>query len=221
MKTNSIITATFVISVLVACTPVSPPAVTAHAETATPSQTSTPILPSPTPTWWVTPRITATPLNLELSKKGEIDTLIEQLHPGICTGPNLAILTPPPIDVPPPAKIEITEINPPPNQYSHYVSEIAENIDHSLQAYIACDPEKCVDNVYVKENKTGKVYRVYFGTVTWRPIQWLTWANKDTFIAAQSSNPHYGLFVAINFNKREYVYYGMAMECWDTPTPTP
>ena len=218
MKAKPIVAVLFVVFILVACSPATIPAPT---ETATPSQTSTPIPPSPTPTWWMIPAVTATPLNLALNNKGEIDSLIEQLHSGICTGNNLAILTPPPIDVPPPSKLKFTEINTPPNQYSHYVSAIADNIDNSLQAYIACEPEKCVDNVYVKNNKTGKVYEVYFGAQTTRPLQWLAWANKDTFIIAQSSNPHYGLFVAINFNKQEYVYYGMAMECWDTPTPTP
>ena len=218
MKAKSILSVLVVLCVLVACAPVTIPAPT---ETPVPTQTSSLIPPSPTPTWWLIPAVTATPLNLALSERGEIDSLIEQLHPGICTGNNLAILTPPPIDVPPPSKMEITEISLPPNPQSHYVSAIADNIDNSLQAYIACEPEKCVDYVYVKNNETGKVYKVDFGTLTYRPLQWLNWVNKDTFIVAQSSNPHYGLFAAINFNKQEYVYYGMAMECWDTPTPTP
>lgn len=204
-----------IVCILGACVPA-----TLHTptDTAFPSQTSIP--PSSTPTWWMTPVITATPLNLILNEKDEIRLLIEQLHPSICTGYNLAILTPPSIEVPPPTTLEITEVVIFPDQYTHYVSAIADNIDNSLQAYIACEPEKCVDSVYVKDNDSGRVYKVYFGNIEYRPLQWLHWINKDTFIVAQSSNPHYGLFVAINFNKREYVYYGMAMECWDTPTPT-
>ena len=140
MKAKSIIIDLGVTLILVACAPATLPVST---ETATPSPTSTLISPSPTPTWWMTPAITATPLNLVLSEKGEIDELIEQLHPGICTGNNLAILTPPPMDVPP-TKLEITEVAIPPDQYSHYVSAIADNIDSSLQAYIACKPESAL-----------------------------------------------------------------------------
>jgi hypothetical protein len=217
MKAELMVIGLIAIFMLAACTTATMPAPN---ETAISSQTPTSIPPSATPTFWVTPAITATPLNMALSERGEIDSLIEQLHPGICTGDNLALLTPPPIDVPPPTKLEITQVDTPPDPSSHYVSEIADNIDSSLQAFIACEPEKCVDSVYVKNNEIGKVYRVYFGGLTYRPLQWLTWVNKDTFIVAQSSNPHYGLFVAINFNKREYVYYGMARDCWDTPTPT-
>jgi len=218
MKAKSIVSVLCVFYILAACTPKTIPAIT---ETVTPSQTSTPIIPTPTPTWWLIPAVTATPLNLALSEKGEIDSLIEQLHPGICTGNNLAILTPPPIDVPAPSKLEITEVSTSPNQQTHYVSAIADNIDGSLQAFIACEPEKCEDYVYVKNIKTGTVYSVDFGTLTYRPLMWLIWVNKDTFIVAQSSNPHYGKIVAINFNAQEYVYYGMAGDCWYTPTPTP
>lgn len=216
MNAKLLVVVLFVVFILVACAPATTAVST---ETVAPTQTSTPIFLSPIPNSWAISAVTATPLNLELENKGEIDSLIEQLHPGICTGINLAIFTPPPIDVPPPAKLEFTEIITPPDQQSHYLSEIADNIDNSLQAYIACDPNKCVDNIYVRNNKTKKVYKADFGTLPNRPLQWLIWVNRDTFIVAQSSNPHYGLFVAINFTKQEYVYYGMAMECWDTPTP--
>jgi hypothetical protein len=216
VKIKNIVTVLLVAIILVSCAPAT---ISIPTETAIPSQTFTPVPPTPTPTWWVTPAVTATPLNLVLSTKGEIDSVIEQLHYGICTGSNLAILTPPPIDVPPPSKLKFTEMETPPNQNSYYVSEVADNIDNSRQAFIACEPEKCVDNVYVKDNKTGKVFEIYFGAQTQRPLQWLAWVNKDTFIIAQSSNPHYGLFVAINFDKQQYEYYGMAYECLPTPTP--
>src|SRR5688500_12391693 len=123
MKAESSIIGLGVVLILVACVPAT---LSVPTETAPPSPTSTLIPPSPTPTWWMTPAITATPLNLALSEKGEIDSLIEQLHPGICTGNNLAILTPPPMDVPLPTELEITEVNTPPDQYSHYVSAIAD-----------------------------------------------------------------------------------------------
>ena len=217
MKTKSFISVLFIVFILAACTSSIIPVPT---KTSVSLQTITPVPPTLTPTLWITPKVTATPRNIALSKKGEINSLIKQLHLGICPGSNLAIETPPPVDVPPPSKLEFTEIRTLPNPKSYYVSEIADNIDNSRQALIACEPDNCVDNVYVKDNKTGKAYKVYFGTMTWRPLQWLTWVNKDTFIVAQSSNPHYGLFVAINFDKQAYEYYGMASECLQS-TPTP
>jgi len=219
---HKIVFAILVIIVLAGCTSGSPtvsptPVAT---KTAVPMLSFTPAPPTLTPTLWITPEITATPLNLVLSIQGEIDSLIEQLHPGLCLLPNLAIETPPPVDVPSPYELEFTQIETPPNPNSHYVSEIAINIDHSREAFIACEPEHCVDNVYVKDNETGEVYEVNFGAMPWRPLQWLIWVNEDTFIVAQSSNPHYGLFVAINFTRQEYEYFGMAYECLQvTPTP--
>ena len=214
----TVITVLLAVFIVVACAPAAIPVST---ETALPTTTFTPVTPTPTPTWWVTPAVTATPLDLTLTTKGKIDSIIEQLHPGICTGINLAALTPPPRDVPPPPALTLTEIEVSPNPESHYVSEIADNLDKSRQAFIACDPEKCVDVLYIKESKTGKVYEINFGIMPWRPIQWLTWINKDALVVAQSSNPHYGLMAIIDFNKQEYVYYGMAMECWESPTPKP
>jgi len=175
----------------------------------------------PTVTWWVTPQITATPISVTLNENIKIDDVIKQLHPGICTSFNLAIETPQPVDVPPPYTLKFIEVNEQPNPNLYYYEEIADNIDKSRQAFIACKPESCQDKVYVKENKTGKVYEIDFGAMTWRPIQWLTWINNDTLVFAQSSNPHYGLIVAVNLDKKEYQYYGMATdECLqNTITP--
>jgi hypothetical protein len=176
-----------------------------------------------------TPEITATPMNLLLTDKDELPSLIEKMHPNLCMKDNLAILTPPPQNKPTPPKLKFTEVDPPPNQQSYYIRAIADNIDYSLRAYIACVHEQCDDNVYVKNNKTGKVYKVDFGARTDFALQSLFWVNKDTFFVGQIFTAYEVLGVAINFNKQEYVYYGIGVNCcspseiycWGTPRATP
>lgn len=211
----------------------------------TPTPTSTlPVSTSTLARWIVlnttaTPEITATPMNLPLSEKDEIPSLIEKMHPNVCMQDNLAILTPPPQNKPTPPKLKFTEIDLPPNHESHYIRAIADNIDQSLQAYIACVPGQCVDNIYVKNNKTGKTYEVYFGAApipNLLPLENLLWLNKDTFFVGQiypdDQDVEFGsvvLGVAINVTKQEYVYYGIGVRCCDageincggTPQSTP
>ena len=116
-------------------------------------------------------------------------------------------------------------------------NSIADNIDYSLRAYVADKPKRHAPSVYVKNNKTGKIYEVYFGAAPgFFPLQNLLWLNKDTFFVGQIFPDYHEvelgsawLGVAINFNKQEYVYYGIGVRCcgaseincWGTPRPTP
>ena len=243
MKAKAIFVVLFSV-ILAACTPT---VVLTSTSTTTLLPASTSTLPVSTPTlarWIVlnttaTPEITATPMNLPLTERDEIPSLIVKMYPNFCMKDNLAILTPPPKNKPTPPKLKFTEIDPPPNQESHYIRAIADNIDQSLQAYIACVPGQCADNIYVKNNKTGKTYEVYFGaasTPNLFPLKNLLWLNKDTFFVGQIFPDYHDvelgsawLGVAINFNKQEYVYYGIGVRCcegseincWGTPHPTP
>jgi hypothetical protein len=224
MKIENISTVLLVAFILASYAPVAIPALT---ETATSSQTFAPIpSASITPTLETAPKITATPLNLPLSQKDEIPFLIEKMYPNekiyphVCVGDNPAILTPPPQSTLTPPNLKITELSLSEQQLLDRI-EIADNIDHSLRAYLACIYTNCND-LYVQNNKTGRVYKVDFGARTDFWLQGLFWVNKDTFLVAQhTSNMQYTLSVAINFNKQEYVYYGLATDCWSTQIPTP
>lgn len=219
MKTVNFVPVLLVTFSLAACAPATQ---VIPSETVTPSQAFTPIPPTPTPTWWMTPEITATPLDLVLDTNTNIRDVIMQLHPDMMAGMNIAILTPPPRDVPP-SPLEIIEVNDPPDPNSYYFEEIADNIDNSRRAFVACKPDKCVDNLYIRDNQTGRVYVIDFGAMTWRPIIWLSWINKDTLIFGQSSSPHYARILAIDFPRKVYQYYGMACDQYQCPqsTPTP
>jgi hypothetical protein len=167
----------------------------------------------------------ATPLNLSTSNNGEIDAIIKNLHPEICggNGGNLALLTPPSNIVSPPP-LELTEIKKLPEPSPDYVNELADNIDKSLTAVIGCQPENC-GNLYVKNNKTDKIYKMNFGAMDVIPLVWLQWVNKDTVLVAQvaedSSHMRYELIVAINVEKQNYEYYSFTSRCISTPIPTP
>jgi len=165
------------------------------------------------PTAWITPKMTATPLNFNLEEVDAVRTLIHQFHPGICSGLNLARLTPPPEDWMLPARLTFTEVAAAPDPQAWIIIEIADNLDGSRQALIACRPDHCVDVIYVRDNTTGEIQMVDFEAMSWRPIQWLIWLNPDTFLVAQSANPHQGLFVAINVRTQSYEYYGPASDC--------
>jgi hypothetical protein len=212
------------IIILAACQSVTPAPVPIEnpSPTTMPALTSTllpSITPSPTATWWMTPEITATPLNATIHTNKEMVSVIKSLHPDECIGPNDLKLTSG--DVPVPSPVKLIEVDQLPDPNIYYVEEIAVNIDSSRQAVVACMPDKCVDNVYVKDNKTDKVYEIDWGRMPWRPIQRLIWINEDILMFGQSSNPHYGAIIAINFAKKEYQYFGMASDGCSQSTPTP
>jgi hypothetical protein len=220
MKAEITITALLMTSVTGACAAV---ADNVPIETRMPVPSLTISSPSPTPTatWWVTPVITATPLDVVFDSNMTVEKVIRQMHPGICTGSNLAIAPPPPKDLPFPFPLKFVQVEGAPDRTSYYFHEIADNIDGSRQAFIACNPEECQDKVYVRDTTTEEVLEIEFGAVPGRPILWLAWINRDTLVFTQSSNPHYGLVVVIDFDKRQYQYYGMASDECSGRTPSP
>ena len=212
------------IIILTACQSVTPaPGPTENPSTITvPALTSTLSLsnvPSPTATWWQTPEITATPLNAAIHTDKEMVSVIKSLHPDECLGPNDIKRTSGAVPIP--SALKLFEVDQLPDPTKYYVEEIAVNIDGSRRAVVACLPDKCVDDVFVKDNKTDKVYELDWGRMPWRPIQRLIWINEDILMFGQSSNPHYGAIVAINFASKEYQYFGMASDGCSQSTPTP
>jgi len=209
-----LLAAIFIVWSLAACTQatISAPAETvALVQTATLTQTISPVCGIPTVR--ITPKVTATPQNFSLIEADEVSTLIAQFHPGVCAGLNLAHQTPAPADYMLPAKLTFTEVDALPDPNAWIIREIASNLDDSRQALISCQPDHCVDTIYIRDNDTGQVHIVDFNAMGWRPIQWLIWLNQDTFLVAQSANPHHGLFVAINVRTQSYEYYGLASDC--------
>lgn len=165
-----------------------------------------------TPEELVTPRVTATPQDFDLKNDDVISEFVRKSHPGVCPAINL-VKNPEPDFMPPPPAVTVSEVAAFPDTRSYYVSEMADNSDGTLRAAIACTGEHCVDNVYVRNQKSGKVYIVNFGAEQGRPLQWLVWLNRDTFLIIQSFSPHTGLIAAIDFTHQKFMHYGMGFEC--------
>ena len=175
-------------------------------------------LPEPTaistPTWL----FLTTPINLSSNKKGEIISVLDQLHPDICiqNGYDLVTLTPEPIEMHLP-QLSFTEIAILPDPYPGYDNIRADNIDRSHTAFTGCKPGDC-SKLYVTDNKTGKVYGVDFGATTDRPLDWLQWINKDTVTVTQQGHV-WTVIAVINVEKQQFEYYGWIPVCFPTSTP--
>ncbi len=215
MKTKLIFAVFVEVFILAGCASAT---IIAPTKMATPSQTSTSVLPtsSPTPTieW-----ILATPLDLSYSSSNEIISIIDKLHPYKCIRENLLTVNPTPIE---PAMqvswLRFTEIDTFPEPNPNYSNAHADNIDKSRTAFAGCQPRDC-SKLYVKDNKSGKSYEIKFGATTDRPLDYLQWINKDTVIIAQQGHL-WTLIVAINVEKKEFEYYGMTPGCpMATPKP--
>ena len=211
MGIKNIIRVLFVAFIMVACTPATKTISTSTA-TIMPSQTFTVIASTPTATWWLTPQITATPMNLAINTDDEIIGMLQKIHPHECFGQNETD----------PTSLKFNEINEMPDSSVYYVEEVADNINNSRRAIVACVPDKCVDFVYVKDNVTGNVYQIdWGGRMDWRPIQRLIWIDQDVLLFDQSANPHFGHIFVIDVAQKEFKYFGMSSDRCLQSTPTP
>ncbi len=184
--------------------------------TPAPRVTPVPALLTPTPT--ITWFITATPLNISSSNPDEIVSIIDQLHPYLCirNRENLAILTPPPIDVPPP-HITFTEVTVLPDPQPRYGNVRVDNIDGTRTAFAIPQPYH-VDSLYITDNKTGDLFQVNLGASPFLGFDWMQWFNKDTLFLAQQGH-FLTTIMAIDVEKRQFVYFGYYHDCPSTPTP--
>jgi hypothetical protein len=214
MRIKNIVLVLLAALIIVACTPAINTISTSTA-TAIPSQTFTVAAPTPTATWWITPQITATPMNLPTNTDDEMIGILQKTHSNECFGQNE-------IDQRSPSSLKFNEINELPDSSVYYVEEIADNINNSRKAIVACMPDKCVAYVYVKDNVTSKVYQIdWGGRINWRPIQRLIWIDQDVLLFDQSANPHFGHILVIDVAQKEFKYFGMSSEQCLQSTPTP
>lgn len=193
----------------------------------TPSPTKKPLFtqplalvpPTTTATWWVTPKITATPVAAIVKTSDDLYNLLKKLYPMYpCIGYNYANSSSPQAI----SNLEFIEVDVQPEPKSYWVSEVADNFEKSRQAFVACEPESCQDKIYVKFEQTEKVYEVdWEWRMPWRPIQLVIWINNDILEFFQSSNPEQGQIIVINVEKREYLYTAIVIPDNSCATPTP
>jgi hypothetical protein len=214
MRIKSIVLVLLIAFIMVACTPAIKNIPTSTA-TVIPTQTYTAVAPTLTATWWMTPQITATPMNLATNTDDEVVGILQKIHPYECFGQNE-------IDPTSLSSLKFNEINELPDSSVYYVEEIADNVNNSRKAIVACMPDKCVDYVYVKDNVTSKAYQIdWGGRMDWRPIQRLIWIDQDVLLFDQSANPHFGYILVIDVAQKEFKYFGMSSDQCLQSTPTP
>jgi len=199
---------------LVACQSTSPFAL--------PSKTPEPTLTvSPTATQIFIPKVTATPVTASIGTDDELYLLLKKIYPMCpCVGMNYANTS----SENAPSELEFIEANIEPDPNHYWVSEIADNISKSHQAFVACDPGFCQDKIYMADNNTHKVYEINWGwRMPSRPIQWVTWINNDSLAFFQSSNSQQGQIIVVDVNKRKYLFAAIVFPDYFciTRTPTP
>ena len=180
-------------------------------ETLLPIETATATLvpavidtPTPTATVMITPMITATPIVARIDSIADLDHLIHEIYSYPCIGFNFAEF--PSADLQP-SRLEFIDTNIQPDSKLYWVSEIADNVDHSRQAFVACDPTLCQDKIYVKVFNTTEEYEINWDArLPWRPIQDVTWINNNILAFFQSANPDHGLIVAVDVDRRKILY---------------
>jgi len=194
-------------------TPISPPS-TVSANTSV-GPTATAIL--------ITPEVTATPIYEFIGSKDDLERLVRNLYTwwSPCIGQNFAEISP---ETPLSYSIEFVEVAVQPNPQEYWISEIADNIDKSLQAFVACDPEFCQDKIYVLDIETKKVYEIKWETqFPWRPIESVIWINENILAFYQSINPQRAQIVVVDIDERKYLYHAFVFPDYfcSTITPTP
>ena len=123
-----------------------------------------------------------------------------------------------------PPKLEFLDVDIQPDSNVYWISEIADNVDKSRQAFVACEPELCQDKIYVKDFESNNVFEINWEwRMPWRPIQWITWVNDDILVFFQSSNPWFGQIIAVDFIERNNLFAAVVYPDYycSTPTPTP
>ena len=171
--------------------------------TFTPSPTK---MVTPTARTWPTPKVTATALTATINTDGELESLIEQIYP-FCIG-QLNDANSSALYAPSHLQFIKSEILLDPEKI--WISEVADNLDDTLQAFVACEVELCHPQIYVRKSATGEVYEIDWEfRMPWRPINQIIWINNDLLAFYQSANPYAGTIKVISFSKKEYLFSAM------------
>lgn len=164
--------------------------------------------------------ITATPIKQEFASDGELKTLMHQIYPYPCMSYNYA--NEPLSAVNHASTLAFIEADVQPDPQKYWVSEVADNVDGTRTAFVACSPEFCQEKIYVQDNSTKKVFEVdWDARMPWRPIQWITWVNNDTLVFLQSANPDHAMVLAVDFEKREVLFQAVVFPDYACQTVTP
>ena len=190
--------------------------------TLAPLGTDTPELP------WPTPQITATAIEVNVNSNDVLNRLFERMYS--ITACKTDLLTnyfgglPAPVEVSTVRPfVEFIEVNVHSDPYMKLISEIADNDDRSYQAFVACEnSENCHPKIFVRSYKIGKVYELNWSErMAWRPIEGIIWIDHSVLAFSQSDSPEMAQVIAVDVEKKDFVYYSVVDYDCPLSTPTP
>lgn len=191
--------------------------------TLTPSPKPTNTFTVPTATYKImTPVITATPFSETIEIEDDIERLVRRLYTwwSPCIGYNYAKES----SEMPSWELEFIDVDIQPDPQLYWVGEVADNLDGSRQAFVACSPDLCQPKIYVADNETEKVYEINWGArQPHRPISQVVWLNRSVLAFYQSVNPERAQISVVDFDEKEYLYGALIFPDYfcSTSTPTP
>lgn len=158
------------------------------------------------------PEITATPIHIDVSSKNVLNDRFKSLYfitackQDLLAGP----LEPLPTETFKAPKPEFIEVDARSNPYVYSISEIADNDDHSYQAFVACEADNCHPKIFLKNSTDGEIYEINWnGRMSWRDIGGVIWINHDVVAFFQSNSPQVGQVLAVDVEKKDFVYYSL------------
>lgn len=173
---------------------------------------------------WPSPIVTATPINIDIDSKEAIEHLFDRIYFMTACKTNLLAgsygLIPTESFVSP--KPEFIEVNPQSNPDMQYVNEMADNEDKSYHAFVACNRELCQPKIYVEKISDGKVYEINWKErMPWRDIQAIVWIDHDVLAFYQSNSPYVSQVLAVDVEKKNFVYFSLVQYNCPLPSQTP
>jgi hypothetical protein len=155
---------------ILACKPIvaqSPVATQTFSLTSTPTPTPIPkssntLTATPAATFYITPRVTATPVTETINTEDDLDKIVRRIYSwwSPCIGYNFAKeSSEDSIFI---GELTFLEVSIEPHTDKYWVSEIADNFDKSRQAFVLCEQTFCQDKIYFKDNDTQKIYLTNF-----------------------------------------------------------
>jgi hypothetical protein len=191
------------------------------------SVTFTPLATDTPESLWPAAQITATPINVDTKSKDALNRLFARLYSTTACQEDLLAgpLAPLPAQTFVSPTPEFIEVHPQsdPYLYMHYFSEIADNVDGRYQAFVACENnEHCYPKIFMKDSAIGGVYEINWeGRESWRDIQAIIWISHDVVAFFQSNSPQVAQVLAVDVNKKVFIYYSLIDYDCPLPTQTP
>jgi hypothetical protein len=166
---------------------------------------------------WITPIVTATPV-LSAPETSEVEGLMARMYYEFCVGQNEVGLS----TTWDSSNLRLVESGMQPDSSKYWISEIADNVENTREAFVACKPESCQNQIYIKDNRLNKVYEIDWSRKTLGlPIQKMLWINNDILTFVQTSDSTHRQIIMIDVLRQKYLFSAVIYPKSNCPIATP